>query len=92
MKPFFAEKNNPTKHTTLIEGDDIVSKDFKVAEVVNDFFATTISNLNIRGYEFTSCPHLSLDRISNIITSFENHPSIVKIKTWCRRTISFHSL
>ena len=41
MKPFFAEKNNPTKHITLIEGDDIVSEDFKVAEVMNDVFATT---------------------------------------------------
>ena len=55
MKPFFAEKKNQTKHITLI-GDDIVSEDFKVAEVMNDIFATTISNLNIRGYEFTSYP------------------------------------
>ena len=56
---------------------------------MNDFFATTISNINIRGYEFTSYPHLSLHRISNIIASFENHPTIVKLKTWYRRAVSF---
>ena len=79
METFFAEKNSAVKHITLIEGDGTVSKDFKAAEVMNDVFATTISNLNIKGYEFTAYPQLSLDRISNIITSFENHPSIVKI-------------
>ena len=80
MKPLFSEKNNSTKHITLIEGNDILSNDMEVAEIMNDFFANSITHLRIRGYAAASSPDPTVDNISNIIATFKNHPSILKIK------------
>ena len=74
MKPLFSGKNNSTKHITLIEGNDILSNDMEVAEIINDFFANSITNLRIRGYAAASSPDPTVDNISNIIATFKNHP------------------
>ena len=89
MKPFFSDKSKSSKHITFIEGEDIISENLKVAEILNNFFASSISNLNIRGYN-TPPPDPALDKISNIIYMFKSHPSILKLKTGCRVKISFH--
>ena len=60
MKPLFSENHNSTKHITLIEGDDIISVDIEVAETMNDFFANSILNLNIIGYQSTSSPDTTI--------------------------------
>ena len=79
MKPFFSDKSKSSKHITLIEGEDIVYDDLKVGDILNNFFVSSISNLNIRGYN-TPAPDAALDKISNIIYMFKSHPSIRKIK------------
>ena len=79
MKPFFFDKSKSSKHITLIEGEDIVYDDLKVGDILNNFFVSSISNLNIRGYN-TPAPDAALDKISNIIYMFKSHPSIRKIK------------
>ena len=52
----------------------------EVAEIMNDFFANSITHLRIRGYAAASSPDPTVDNISNIIATFKNHPSILKIK------------
>ena len=64
MKPFFSDKGPSSKHITLIEGEDIVSDDLKIAEKMNDFFANTVSNLDIKGYEIPLCSDISTNEIS----------------------------
>ena len=80
MKPLFSEKYNSTKHITLIEGEEIISDGIKVAETMNDFFANSILNLNIRGHGNTCSPDSTVETISKIIATFANHPSILEIK------------
>ena len=48
----------------------MVSDDLKLAEILNNFFASSISNLNIRGY---NNPDAAVDKISNIIYMFKSH-------------------
>ena len=54
MKPFFSDKGQSSKQITLIEGEKIVSKDKKIAELMNDYFANTISNLRIYSSKLVS--------------------------------------
>ena len=80
MKPFFSEKDNISKKITLIEGDDIISNNHEVAEVMNNYFSNIVEKLDIKGYctdRFMPNEH---DKILNIIDKFKYHPSIRKIK------------
>ena len=38
MKPFFSDKGLNRRNITLIDGDDIISKDSDVANTLNTFF------------------------------------------------------
>ena len=80
MKPFFLDKNSSSKHITLIEGEDIISSDMKVAEIMNTFLSISATNLDIRGYNIISILDPDQDTISNIVSMFTTHPSILKIK------------
>ena len=80
IKPLFSDKNNICRKITLIENNEILSNDTKVAEVMDDFFSNTVANLDITGYQ--NCIHSNTDNdiIGNIIIKFKDHPSILKIK------------
>ena len=62
MKPHFSEQNISSKHITLIEGEDI-SSDMKVAEVMSNYFATSATYLDIRGYNIISTSDPTQDKI-----------------------------
>ena len=89
MKPLFSEKYNSTKHIILIEGEEIISDDIKVAETMKDFFANSILNFNIRGHGNTCSPNHTVETISKIIATFTNHPSILKIEDRVQTTTKF---
>ena len=87
INPLFTEKATSTDNITLIENNEIVSDDQKVAEIFNNLFSNAVKNLNIDYYE-----HFSFDKyflckdtenkepILRAIEKYENHPSILKIK------------
>ena len=79
-KPLFSEKSKSNKKIILLENDNIIPDDPKVAEIFNDFFAKTVENLNIKGYNIDHAPLENLDFVSNVIDKFRNHPSILRIK------------
>ena len=81
VKPLFSDKHFSNNKITLLEGDEIISKDNEIAEIFNDYFANIVGNLDVQG--FLTCDYSynpELDYISNIIGKFKNHPSILKIK------------
>ena len=90
MKPFFSEKNTSNKHITLIEGEDVISSDMKVAEIMNTFFATSATNLDIREYNTISILEPNQNTISNIVSMFTTHPSILKIKEMVKVNKKFY--
>ena len=64
-KNLFSDKNNMSEKITLIEGNNFVSEDNEVAEIMNDFFTNDVSNLNNQGY--TELDIKEEDHILNII-------------------------
>ena len=81
IKPLFSDKHFSNNKITLLEGDEIISNDNKIAEIFNAYFANIVENLDIEG--FITCDYSynpKLNYISNIIDKFKNHPSILKIK------------
>ena len=77
VKPFLSDKAPSDEKITLIEKDKIIKTDSNTANVLNIFFSTIISNLNIFEYQVS-------DPISNdisdpalkSITKHKDHPSI----------------
>ena len=80
VKPLFSDKHFSNNKITLVEGDEIISTDEKVAETFNNFFTNVVKNLDIIGFETNYSDDPELDKISNIIKKFKNHPSVTKIK------------
>ena len=91
VKPLFSEKCIVNRAITLIDGNEIISKDIEVAEKLNEFFSNAVKKLDIKGYE-PPTPELDLYEISNIIFKFKTHPSIIKIKDMIHITQKFSFL
>ena len=64
----------------MIDNDNIISDDKKVAETFNDLFSNAVANLDIKGYKTNVQSNITNDNIVNIIIKFKDHPSILKIK------------
>ena len=90
VKPLFSDKQKTCRNITLIENDEVISNDIKVANIMNSFFSNAVNNLGIQGYhtENTASQNCN-DLLQNIIDKFDNHPSIVKIKEKVQFTDKF---
>ena len=81
IKPFFTDKVHTTQKITLIENDEIITDNAKVANIFNDFFSNVVLNLNIEENSlYISDTEGITDPVLKAIKKYENHPSIVKIK------------
>ena len=78
-KPLFSDKHTNSRNITLIDGENIISNDTEVAEIMNGFFSDAVSTLGIKGYQ-TELANVGSDKINDVITNFKDHPSILKIK------------
>ena len=90
VKPLFSEKHFGSSKITLLEDDEIISEDQQVAKKFNDYFSNVVKNLNIQGFDTEYCYNPELDKISNLIEKFKNHPSIQKIKENTKIEIKFN--
>ena len=51
VKPLLSDKVKNSEKVVLIENDEILSKDTEVCEVMNNFFANIVTDLNIPQYK-----------------------------------------
>lgn len=79
IKPLFSDKHIISKKITLIEGDNIISDDVRVAETFNTYFSSIVANLDIKGYIGDNSLTDS-NPIFNAINAYKEHPSIRAIK------------
>ena len=81
VKPFLSDKTPSDEKITLIEKDKIIKTDSKTANVLNTFFSTIISNLNIPEYP-VSDPIFNYinDSILKSILKYKDHPDIKAIE------------
>ena len=90
IKPLFSDKQNILqKNITLIEKDEIISKDNEVAEKLNTFFIEAVKNLEIEPFnDYSQNTDIDVNKddsndiesIDKIILKYKKHPSILKIK------------
>ena len=83
VKPFFSDKGDRGSNIQLVEDNELLKDDQKIADELNTFFKTAVSNLKI--YENTyiinhDSGNLS-DPLDKAICKYKFHPSILLIKS-----------
>ena len=87
-KPFFSNKtNNFDDKIILVEKGEVVSKNEKIATHFNNYFNDITEGLNIKKWSISD--KLPDDLLVNAIRKYENHPSIIKIKSSVETTQLF---
>ena len=82
IKPFFSDKTNLRSQIKLIENDELIQNDDKVAETLNTFFKNAVSTLDINenSYIVNNESSTILDPVERAIKKYEIHASILLIK------------
>ena len=87
-KLFFSNKtNNFDDKIKLVEKGEVVSKNDEIATHFNNYFNDITEGLNIKKWSISD--KLSDDPLVNTIQKYENHPSIIKIKSSVETTQLF---
>jgi len=83
VKPFLSDKSGCSSRINLIdELGEVISEDREIAETFSAFFRDAVKSLDIKSDTVDPENFDSLtDPIDNAIKKFENHPSIVAIKS-----------
>ena len=81
VKPILSDKI-----ILLVENDEIIFEDSKIAKSLNSFFSNIVKNLKIpryRPYNDSLFENVS-DPILKVILKYRNHPSILTIRKVCK--------
>ena len=77
-KALFSDKKPSNESITLVEDNEIISDDSKIAETFGDFFSNAVKNLNINiDPALTSNADHIQDTINNAFEKYKNHSCIV---------------
>ena len=79
-KPYFSNKQaKGDSNITLIEKDEILLKNKKIADVLNSYFDSVTDSLDLFSWS-TQTDNENTGALQNILKRFHNHPSLIKIK------------
>ena len=96
MKPFFWKKGNIGPSIKLVEKSGLLQNDQKIADELNTFFKSTVSNLEINEnpYNINQVSDDTLDPVEKCINKYQFHPSILLIKNRIKvqNLFSFHAI
>ena len=83
---FLSDKGNLRSQIKLIENDELIQNDDKVAETLNTFFKNAVSTLDINenSYIVNNESSTILDPVERDIKNYEIHPSMLLIKNKIR--------
>ena len=78
MKPFLSDKCALSSRIFLVSGDEIISDDIEIAEIINNCYKNAAGKLGLKEYEnsFDINENNSLDPVDIITEKYKNHPSI----------------
>ena len=80
VKPFFSDKVTTFPQITLVENDEIISDESKVANSFNNFFENAVHSLGIKTNEYSNDNCGLKNPLEIAIKKHEQHPSINLIK------------
>ena len=81
MLPLISSKGKGSKKITLVESDEIISDDKRIADLFSDHFVETVASLGIKDdiALLNNVDHLT-DPVQKALVKFKDHPSIREIK------------
>ena len=79
VKPVFSEKSVKDSVKSLVENGDVIRDKSGIANLMNDHYINITKNLNINDIP-KKTQNSDTDSIDGIVGTFENHPSIVRIR------------
>ena len=81
VKPCFTDKINTNEQIILVEKDNIITDESKIANIMVNFFTNVVELLEIPENEdlINNVEHID-DNVTKAIIKYNNHPSIIKIK------------
>ena len=78
-KSYFSKKHAKSdSDIILIEKDEILIKNMKIADVSNSYFDSVTDLLDLSSWS-TQIDNQNADALQNILKRFPNHPSLIKI-------------
>ena len=78
-KPYFSNKHSfGDSQIALNKSGEILTENMKIFKTFNSYFESITDSLELFYWPLQS--NVSCDKVQNIIKSFSNHPSIIKIK------------
>ena len=80
VKPMFSDKKTTSININLVDNNDIISDDNKIAECFKSFFENVVQKLNLDLDPNIMANSTQEDTILYNIERFKRHPSITKIK------------
>ena len=81
VKPFFSNKGLSSNKILLVEGNEIVNDDGKIATIMNRYFTNITKHMNLKANKISY-----REELVNILNTFKNHKSVQRIKL-----ANFHS-
>ena len=81
VKPFFSNKGLNSNNILLIEGNEIVNDDGKIATIMKRYFMNITKSMNLKTNKISH-----REELVNILDTFKNHKSVQRIKL-----ANFHS-
>ena len=81
VKPFFSNKGLNSNNILLVEGNEIVNADGKIATIMNRYFTNITKHMNLKANKISH-----REELVNILNTFKNHKSVQRIKL-----ANFHS-
>ena len=90
MKASLSDKILSKEQILLVENNEIISENSKIAELLNSFFSNIVKNLKIPGYRLhnDSLFENVTDAILKVILKYRNHPSILTIGEVCKNKLN----
>ena len=92
VKPFLSDKVTTFPQITLVENDEIISDESKVADSFSNFFENAVHSLGFKTEESSNDNYGLKNPVEIAIKGYEQHPSINLIKENITNNESFHFL
>ena len=85
MNLLFSEKSYSKEHISVINEDDLITKNEDLVRTFNNFFSNAVNKLGIEHVPDDESNLSNIDDpILKAIAKYENHPSILRIKNYMK--------
>ena len=90
VKPFFGNSGSGNRKITLVENEEVISDDSKVADTFSNFFDKAFSSLDLTENKYIlNKVDDEADPVEKALHKFKDHPSIIEIRNQVANDMNF---